>query len=80
MPIREYRPRLSIELDPDQFRRLQAIIPWGLQRHVFNEIVNDLIALVEENGEVALGLIISKAIRPRECLRVLNASIAASKE
>jgi hypothetical protein len=44
---RVYSPRLSVELNEDQFNALQRLIPHGLKRQIFEVIVNDLITLLE---------------------------------
>ena len=75
-----YRPRLSVELTPEQYQKLSNLMPWGIQRHIFAAIVDDLIDLVESQGEMALAAILAKSISPRESISVLAAGARAAKK
>jgi hypothetical protein len=54
-----YRPRLSTELRPDQFERLKQILPHGVQKPLFEAIVDGIITLYDKGGYPAIGAIIS---------------------
>ena len=60
-----YRPRLSIELTNEQARKLQRLIPWGLKNQLFQALVDDVIELVEEHGEIVIAAIISRQLKAR---------------
>lgn len=68
----EYRPRLTIDISEDQANALRDLIPWGLRRELFSLIVDDVISMVREHGELAIAIIISKKLRPRDALTTLQ--------
>jgi len=72
MPDKSWRPRLTVELTEEQYNRLQALIPWGIQRPFFSLIVDDVIEVLEKKGEVALALVLDRYIKPREVVRLLH--------
>jgi hypothetical protein len=55
----DHRPRLSVELTTDQYKKLGKLVPWGQQRILFSKIVDELISLLEEHGSLAIGAILS---------------------
>lgn len=57
------RPRLSVELTPDQYKRLSKLIPWGQQRIIISTIVDELIELLEKHGPMAIGAVLAKKIK-----------------
>lgn len=59
----EYRPRLSIDLTPEQRRDLDRILgQHGLQKAVFSILVDDLINAVNTHGHHVISGLISRAI------------------
>jgi len=60
-----YRPRLSVEIRQDQYDKLERLIPWGMQKHLFEAIVDDLIFMLDDNTnkELIIGAIITKNVR-----------------
>lgn len=69
----DYKPKLSIELTPEQSNALRSInLPHGWQRAIFTRIVDDLISLDHDYGPQALAIIIADATRPREVLPTLS--------
>jgi len=57
-----YRPRLSTELTPTQHTHLLNILPFGLQKPLFQTLVNGVIELYERGGVEAIGAIASQYI------------------
>ena len=62
------RPRLSVEITPETHKRVQNLIPWGLQGPVMRVIIEDLLDLVEREGTVALALLIQGKVKGRQIL------------
>ena len=58
----DWRPRLSINIDDEQYKKLQALIPWGVKGQVFQIIIDDLIKLLETHGTEVLGAILHKKV------------------
>lgn len=68
-----YKPRLSVEITEEQYKRLQKFVPWGLQKHLFGVIVDDLLDLLERgDSEKIIAAIIAQMIRPRDLLKSLK--------
>ena len=69
----DYKPRLSIQLEPEQRQRLDNLnLPWGLQRAIFSQIVDDLCDLIETHGSRAVGALLDGAIRPRDVISSMS--------
>lgn len=54
-----YRPRLSVEIRPDQFTALQKILPHGSNKILFQTLIDGIIALHAKGGFQAIGAITS---------------------
>jgi len=66
--MKDYRPRLSVDLTEEQYNRLSALIPWGLKQKLFSTIVDDLITVIEKHGNSAVAAIIGRAVKSGEYL------------
>ena len=66
----EYRPRLSVDIMPEQHRKIQKYFPHGTIKLVFRLVVDDLLAMIERHGAgVVLGCFIDRDIKLEEILR-----------
>jgi len=69
----DYRPRLSIELSPDQYKALQEALPWGTMRPLFSAIVDDIIIISKAGmSERLVAAIVAGLVKPREVIPTLN--------
>ena len=59
----EWRPRLSITITNEQYRKLQSLIPWGVKGQLFSAIIDDLITALEKDGEKVLGAILARKLK-----------------
>lgn len=59
----EWRPRLSITITNEQYRKLQSLIPWGVKGQLFSAIIDDLITALERDGEKVLGAILARKLK-----------------
>ena len=66
MAYKEWRPRLSIEIDKDQYKKLQDLIPWGVKNQLFKVIIEDLIKALESNGQYVIGALLSRSLKLRD--------------
>ena len=57
-----YKPRLSIEISEEQSAALSRLIPWGLKGTLFQVIIDDIIELIEKEGEIVIAAIIKKKL------------------
>lgn len=56
-------PRLSVELNQDTYDRYVALLPWGLRGKIVTLLLEDLLSLIEENGDIVLSAIVNRVIR-----------------
>jgi len=59
----KYRPRLSIEITEEQRLKLNKLIPWGVGRELFSAIIEDLIEVLEEHGEIIIAAMLSRKLK-----------------
>lgn len=57
-----YRPRLATEITPEQAHKLGQILPHGMQKPLFQAIVQGVLELYDRGGLPALGAIVSSHI------------------
>lgn len=72
---RAYAPRLSVDLEEEQFNKLLKLIPHGLKRQIFSVIVDDLIEMLESTTkrEAVFAAILSRLVNvPRRSIEVLD--------
>ena len=66
---KEYRPRFVFEITEDQQHRADRFLgTHGIRKHVFNVILDDLLDMIEEHGQIVIGVLLDKATRPREII------------
>lgn len=69
MSVEDYKPRFLFEITEAQKERADRVISqYGLRKAIFSPILDDVLDLIEEYGGVAIGVIISAKIKPREIL------------
>jgi hypothetical protein len=68
MFVRDNAPRLSVEIEEEQFDALQRLIPRGLKKQLFHVIINDLIRILEKapKREIVIAAIIGRLINVPE--------------
>jgi hypothetical protein len=66
---RDNPPRLNVELTEEQDAALRRLVPWGLKHHLFSAVVDELIALIEEHGEIAISAISCRKVKLLDMLK-----------
>ena len=66
----EYRHRLAAEITPEQYRRLSAILPHGMQKPLFQALVQGVLELHSRGGLPALAAITSNHIELSQIAQV----------
>jgi hypothetical protein len=61
--VKDYRPRLTIDITYEQKKLLGELIPWGTQTKLFAVIVDDLISVLQKHGTLALASILTSQLR-----------------
>jgi hypothetical protein len=74
----EYVPRLSIEITEEAFQRMTNRIPWGLRSKVMAMLLDDLLDLVEEHGEIVIAAILERSIATRNILKGLPKEVRSA--
>jgi hypothetical protein len=65
----EYKPRLSFEITEEQQIRANKLLnTYGLRRTVFGVILDDLLDLIEQHGQIVVGILLERSTKPREIL------------
>ena len=68
----EYKPRFSFEISEEQKKRADVVLStYGLRKSVFSVILDDLLDLIEEHGNVVVGVLLDGAAKPREILKTM---------
>ena len=65
----DYKPRFSFEVTEEQKIRADRLIgDYGMRKNLFSPILDDLLDLVEEQGGLAIGLIMARKIKPHQAI------------
>ena len=67
-----YKPRFSFEISEELKQRAdRALSTYGLRKSVFEIVLEDVVNLIEEHGQVIIGVILGESVKPREILPTL---------
>jgi hypothetical protein len=65
----DYIIRFSFEITKEQKARADKLLgSYGIRRKIFSVILDDILDLIEEEGNVALGILVSGTLKPRQVL------------
>ena len=66
----EYRPRIVIEVTPEQFERVRSKIPWGIRRQLFSCLLDSLLDAFDKAGGSTeiIAAVMSRAFGPEDFL------------
>lgn len=65
----EYKPRFSFEISEDLKLRADRILDtYGLRKSIMTPILVDLLNLIEEHGNIVVGILLDEAAKPREII------------
>jgi hypothetical protein len=65
----DYKPRFSFEISEEQKTRVDRLLStYGLRKSVFSVILDDLLDLIEEHGQIVVGVLLDRAAKPREIM------------
>jgi len=69
----EYRPRFSFDITEEQQVRCDKLInTHGMRKALFQPILDDLLDLLEEHGQIIAGIIMGRKTRPKEIMPILK--------
>ena len=68
----DYKPRFSFEISEELKQRADHILSvYGLRKTVFTPILEDVLDLIEEHGQIIVGIILDAAAKPRDIIPTL---------
>jgi hypothetical protein len=77
----DYKPRFGFEISETQQERCNRLFPThGQRKALMSVVLDDLLDLLEERGQIVAGLIVDKMVRPREVVPVLAEAEKKSKQ
>ena len=71
--MNDYKPRFSFEITPEQAKRVSILLStYGIRRNIFSPILDDLLDLIEEYGNVVVGVLLDEQAKPRDVVPSLR--------
>ena len=68
-----YIPRFSFEISESQKQRADKLLNiHGSRKRIFQIILDDVLDILEEFGPAAIGMMLTKDVKPRQILPSLN--------
>ena len=65
----ETKPRFSFEITESQrMRCIKHLGNYGIRKAIFSKILDDVLDMVENHGGMALGILMSEKVKPREII------------
>jgi len=69
----EYRPRFTFEISEEQQTRANNLLSaYGLRKAIFSNILDDVLDIIEQNGNMAIGIMCSSKIKPRTIIPTIG--------
>ena len=69
----DYKPRFSFEITEAQRKRADSLLStYGIRKNVFSPILDDLLDLLEEYGQVIVGVLLDEQAKPRDIIPSLR--------
>lgn len=59
---RDWRPRVTVDVTPELYNKLQDVIPWGSRNAVLTEVLEQLLTAIEKGGGVVVYLVANKKL------------------
>jgi len=76
-----YRPRLSFDItDEQQVRCNKLISTHGIRKALFQPILDDLLDLLEEHGQIIAGVIMDRQVKPKNVMPILKQAERIAKK
>ena len=81
MTNEDYKPRFGFEITFEQKERADHILNvHGQRKALFSVILDDVLDLIEECGDIVIGIMTSGSCRPREILPSLKKAEQLAKK
>lgn len=67
-------PRFSFEMtELQRLRSAKLLNNYGIRRAIFGKILDDVLDMIEEKGGLAIGILMSDIVKPRDILPSMQA-------
>lgn len=77
----DYKPRFIFDITQEQKDRADRLLTaYGVRKAVFCCILDDVLDLIEERGPIALGVLMSGALKPRDMFPSIKRAEEATKK
>jgi len=77
----DYRPRFSFDITDEQRRRTdQLIATHGMRKALFQPILDDVLDLIEEHGQIIAGIIMDRQVKPKDVMPLLSKAERRAKK
>lgn len=75
-----YRPRFAFDVTEEQQARANRLFPThGQRKDLMSVVLDELMDLLEEHGQIIAGLIMDKIVKPREVIPILAKAVKRAK-
>jgi hypothetical protein len=69
----EYKPRFSFEISEEQrIRSNKSLEAYGIRKAIFSNILDDVLDIIDQHGNLAIGLMVSHKVKPREIIPTIK--------
>ena len=76
----DYRPRFSFDItEEQQLRANKLIATHGMRKALFQPILDDVLDLIQEHGQIVAGIIMDGRVRPRDVVPLLKKAESRAK-
>jgi len=77
----EYKPRFSFEITEEQQQRANKLLAtYGLRKAIFGRILEDVLDMIDEFGGVAIGVMMSGKLKPRDVISSMKQAEEVGKK
>ena len=77
----DYKPRFSFEVSPEQKLRADKLLAtYGLRKAIFGPVLDDILDMIEEFGGIAIGVMMSGKLKPRDVIPSMKKAEEAGKK
>ena len=77
----DYKPRFSFEITEEQKQRADNLLAtYGLRKAIFQPILDDVLDMIEEYGGIAIGVMMSGKLKPRDVIPSMKRAEEAGKK
>lgn len=71
--VYDYKPRFSFEIDDAQQLRANKLLSgYGIRKAIFSKLLNEVMDIIDEFGDVAIGILSSNVVKSKEILPTMK--------